>query len=714
MRERTVKKVISVLMVFMMVLTILPFMPHEVQAGSSYGQVTGSSPKVEGNFDFTLAINGSSTGVFVETGEAVAGTTAALTTAGTTIMFADGFNYKGTYYDVYVKVTPDVDLASTAWACKSGSSYITLSPNTKSGEESKFTYEIWLMDGDTRVTNINMVAGSCYTAASEGARPYSDNGTIYTTIPSSAIAWNSDFSAYSPTSGNYDQSSIYMLGHGTSSEGSIKGGYVRTSGNGGCEIVWGYLTEITFRNEDGAHAGALGNTAQNIDVSGLTAIDPPSTSPEKGYYFSHWTIVDSNGDPVDVETTSGGTFAAGKELTTAELKTVKANKEFTVVAHYASYSSETTNKDGDDTSANDEFILKKDGKKLVTVDIEADDMVYNGSPYTADDKVIISNLTETQIEELIQAGYITDRENLSPANVTYYVANDGDTEPVTLTTEENSGAAGEGGLPVEVGKYFAVLTFEGGDRIYTTFNITPDEKSMVEAEDYEGVYDGKAHTIKVTVPDGAKVTYSETEDGVYSSKAPSYTDVTDGAQTVYYKVTLSNGEEVTGSATVTINPVEDHKVTAKDYEGVYDGKPHTISVDIPEGATITYSATEDGTYSETAPTYTDVTNGAEKVYYKVTFADGTELTGWATVTITDEDVTTEDNSDSTTVNGGEAGSTEAATDNGSQTGSTEAGTTQAGKNAVQTGDTSAPLVIFGICVAALLGAAGIITYRRRR
>lgn len=58
------------------------------------------------------------------------------------------------------------------------------------------------------------------------------------------------------------------------------------------------------------------------------------------------------------------------------------------------------------------------------------------------------------------------------------------------------------------------------------------------------------------------------------------------------------------------------KVTASGYTGVYDGEAHGISVSCGTiGATITYSTSENGTFTSTNPTYTNV--GTHTVYYKV-------------------------------------------------------------------------------------------------
>ena len=75
-------------------------------------------------------------------------------------------------------------------------------------------------------------------------------------------------------------------------------------------------------------------------------------------------------------------------------------------------------------------------------------------------------------------------------------------------------------------------------------------------------------------------------------------------------------------------------VTAENVTVTYDGNGHyiTVNVSVPEsGATITYCETENGTYTDTNPTYTNA--GVNTVYYKVTASGYADYSGSATVTI---------------------------------------------------------------------------------
>ena len=76
----------------------------------------------------------------------------------------------------------------------------------------------------------------------------------------------------------------------------------------------------------------------------------------------------------------------------------------------------------------------------------------------------------------------------------------------------------------------------------------------VSATGYTGKYDGQAHGITVTAPSGATVKYG-TSAGTYNLTAsPTYTDV--GDYTVYYQVTKTGFDTMTGSAKVTIDKAD--------------------------------------------------------------------------------------------------------------------------------------------------------------
>lgn len=151
----------------------------------------------------------------------------------------------------------------------------------------------------------------------------------------------------------------------------------------------------------------------------------------------------------------------------------------------------------------------------------------------------------------------------------------------------------------------------------------------------DATYDGGAHaSATVTLPEGATISY--TCNGLEYNAVPNFTDV--GIYTVSYTVSAGNNyNNATGSYTFTIKEGTLTGITGTDYNGAYDGQAHTITVTAPDGAAVTYSETENGAYSATAPTLTDA--GTKTVYWKVEKTGYTTVTGSNTITITKKAVT---------------------------------------------------------------------------
>ena len=126
-----------------------------------------------------------------------------------------------------------------------------------------------------------------------------------------------------------------------------------------------------------------------------------------------------------------------------------------------------------------------------------------------------------------------------------------------------------GGNAANYGSYFTSANYG--------YTVQPDGNELklaraltgVSAKGYSGRYDGNAHGITVTVPDGATVEYGTTE-GVYTAARPTYTDA--GSYTVYYKVTKDGFAPVIGSAVVSISKINP-------------------SYELPMGVTATYGDT---------------------------------------------------------------------------------------------------------------------------
>ena len=75
-----------------------------------------------------------------------------------------------------------------------------------------------------------------------------------------------------------------------------------------------------------------------------------------------------------------------------------------------------------------------------------------------------------------------------------------------------------------------------------------------EPTPYEGVYDGQGHGIEVDVdmPTNAVISYALSENGSYQTDPILFTNATDNAVTVWYKVEANGYDTVTSNSTVTI------------------------------------------------------------------------------------------------------------------------------------------------------------------
>lgn len=169
--------------------------------------------------------------------------------------------------------------------------------------------------------------------------------------------------------------------------------------------------------------------------------------------------------------------------------------------------------------------------------------------------------------------------------------------------------------------------------------LTQKNFSGISPVAYEGVYDGSPHGITLTgVPSGAIVKYGESADSCIQDSL-TYTDFTNGAKTVYYKVSQSGYADASGSATVnitkrplTVSSITENKTYA--YASGSDGK--TIGVDIAgklptDRGTTTYAVAT----TDTEKLLSEVTvDTAGNLTYKVNQVDSSKVGKTAIITVT--------------------------------------------------------------------------------
>ncbi|MCD8012537.1 MAG: YDG domain-containing protein, partial [Lachnospiraceae bacterium] len=205
---------------------------------------------------------------------------------------------------------------------------------------------------------------------------------------------------------------------------------------------------------------------------------------------------------------------------------------------------------------------------------------------------------------------------------------------LTYTGTANDGTEYESTeVPTLAGTYTVTATIS--DSNYSLTGTTTAEFVIAKATyDMSGVsfadatytYDGTEKTLTITgsesLPDGVTVSYTDN----------SLTDAGSIEVTATFSGDVDNYEAIESkTATLTIIKA-DFILTVTGYEGVYDEDAHSITVTAEDGVTVTYSAAEDSGFSEENLAYTDA--GTYTVYYKASKANYNDVTGSATVVIT--------------------------------------------------------------------------------
>ena len=218
-------------------------------------------------------------------------------------------------------------------------------------------------------------------------------------------------------------------------------------------------------------------------------------------------------------------------------------------------------------------------------------------------------------------------------DLTKYWETSGNIVPAYSVNDQNIATSKENQLIMQNAgstTYSANITIGKNEYQLDADLILVAQEMVVTSEGYTGTYDGNAHTITLSgVPSGSTIQYRTSENDAWTSTKPSRTAA--GTTTVYYQITNSNYNTVSGSAVITINKAN-QSVSAKGYTGTYDGKAHTITLSgVPSGSTIQYRTSTNGAWTSTKPSRTTV--GTTTVYYQITNPNYNTVSGSAVITI---------------------------------------------------------------------------------
>ena len=237
--------------------------------------------------------------------------------------------------------------------------------------------------------------------------------------------------------------------------------------------------------------------------------------------------------------------------------------------------------------------------------------------------------------------------------------------PVYVNSEATlTGGSGEGTFDFKAG---AAKSWDSAGSKTTTIVFTPTDTNNYKelTQDYTvtvvkrtvkncntltGITDKPYGTAleELGLPETVTIT---TEDGKTFDKIPvtwnGYNPNTLEEQTLTGTLDLTSianeveqpGTPVTAQIKVKLTQKSFSGISAVAYEGVYDGSPHGITLTgVPSGATVKYGTSADSCTQDSL-TYTDFTNGAKTVYYKVSQSGYADASGSATVNITKRPLT---------------------------------------------------------------------------
>ncbi len=246
-------------------------------------------------------------------------------------------------------------------------------------------------------------------------------------------------------------------------------------------------------------------------------------------------------------------------------------------------------------------------------------------------------ITDSELADVsvVQTGTLTYNGTAQTAEVATSATTVDGTE-VTFTYSESEDGPYTAEVPAftNAGTYTVYYRAEAANHATASGSFTVTiakavyDISGVSFADVTYTYDGTEKTLTITgsekLPEGVSVSYENN----------TLTNAGSVTATAIFTGDADNYEAI-ASRTATLTIINaDFTITVTGYEGAYDGDAHGITVTADEGVTVAYSISEADSkdYSETNPTFTDA--GTYTVYYKAGKSNYNDVTGSATVVIT--------------------------------------------------------------------------------
>lgn len=369
--------------------------------------------------------------------------------------------------------------------------------------------------------------------------------------------------------------------------------------------------EITITTENIVYTG------NEIEPSIVVKDNDGNVIPDSEYTVSYSNNTNAGEGTITITNKKGGNYIVNgnKTFTINKKEVTNPTIEFDPT-EYTYTGSEIkpliTVKDSDNTIDSSEYIVEYEKNLNVgtatikVINKDGGNYIVNGqSTFEIKKKVINGNIILANEEEKI----IYNGEEQKPEIIVKDENKEEVSKDLYKVTYSNNTNAGTATIAIESNNDNYTIT---GTK---TFEIEKADITSISIKDNTVTYDGKEHSATVNGSiTGGKVEYSTDEEN-YSETMPTFTNA--GTYTVYYKVTKTNYNDLTGTAKVTINRKEISKDNATlepvNKEMVVTGEEVTQDVIVKLGDTI-----------------------IPESEYTVTFENNKKI-GTATIKVTDKD-----------------------------------------------------------------------------
>ena len=505
-------------------------------------------------------------------------------------------------------------------------------------------YKIWVKEPQATVSPAPTAASLTYTGSAQellSKRGSANNGTMVYALGNSESSAPTEFSTKIPTGtdagsyyvwymaeGNtgYSNSAKYCktvtIGRATPTESMIPAAPTASAVDYGTK-----LSAVTLSNNWSWVDANASSIVPNVENSGYVAkyngsIDTSNYDWTKynwdtaaGWSFDSTTnkIQKTVVVPVTPIPKLEASFTVPTNLSATYNSSKTLNQQISLPANWAWEDGTVTPQVSDTTFTAVYTVPSPDNKNYIWEGVNG--YAKNGDTITItrDLPVTINKATQTAT---VNMGNYDFGGNISTPTIT------GVQETPTVTYYYNTENSSEGGTEwkdmtsttLDKGTYYMYAKLSATDNYaaYTTptvsFTVNPKTMTGITVQSVDVTYDGAEHRITVSgYPEGATVSYGESEGTYDLTSSPAYKDARDTAYTVYFKITAKGYNDYTGSATVEISP----KVAELSWGNtafIYNGSVQTPSASVSNlCSTDTCTVTVTGgqkNYSDTAYTAT--------------------------------------------------------------------------------------------------------------